>query len=87
MHLTAQLADELAPDTRVNAVAPAVVRTRFAQPLYADEEQTVSRYPLGRLGEPDDVAEAVLYLAGPESSWLTGQTLVLDGGLTLRAGI
>ena len=87
MHLTAQLADELAPHTRVNSVAPAVVRTRFAKPLYADEAETVARYPLGRLGEPEDVAEAVLFLAGPASSWVTGQTFVIDGGLTLRSGI
>jgi NAD(P)-dependent dehydrogenase (short-subunit alcohol dehydrogenase family) len=69
---------------RVNGVAPAVVKTRFAQALYADrEDQVASSYPLGRLGEPDDVAGAVTYLLSGPASWVTGQTLVLDGGSTL----
>jgi NAD(P)-dependent dehydrogenase (short-subunit alcohol dehydrogenase family) len=84
--LTAQLAAEFAPAIRVNAVAPAVVRTRFATVLYEGREETVVRnYPLGRLGEPADVASAVAFLASPDASWITGQTLVLDGGLTLGA--
>jgi NAD(P)-dependent dehydrogenase (short-subunit alcohol dehydrogenase family) len=87
MHMTQQLALELGPDVRVNGVAPAVVRTKFAEILYADEEATVAHYPLGRLGEPDDVAEAVAYLAGDRAAWVTGQTLVLDGGLTLKGGV
>jgi NAD(P)-dependent dehydrogenase (short-subunit alcohol dehydrogenase family) len=86
--LTTQLAAELAPAIRVNAVAPAVVRTRFARMLYEGKEEAVARdYPLGRLGEPDDVAAAVAFLASPDASWITGQTLVLDGGLTLGAGL
>jgi 3-oxoacyl-[acyl-carrier protein] reductase len=87
IHLTQQLAVELAPHVRVNGVAPAVVRTKFAEVLYADEAATVAQYPLGRLGEPDDVAEAVTYLAGERAAWVTGHTLVLDGGLTLTGGI
>jgi 3-oxoacyl-[acyl-carrier protein] reductase len=84
IHLTKQLAVELAPDVRVNAVAPAVVRTRFAERLYAGHEEEVTRkYPLGRLGVPEDVAAAVAYLASPDATWVTGQTLVLDGGVTL----
>ncbi|MFI6823350.1 SDR family oxidoreductase [Micromonospora sp. NPDC050187] len=83
-HLTACLAVELAPAVRVNAVAPAVVRTRFAAALYADREDEVAgAYPLGRLGEPGDVAAAVAFLASDEAAWITGQTLVLDGGVTL----
>lgn len=83
-YLTAQLALELAPGVRVNAVAPAVVRTRFARALYADrEDQVAAGYPLGRLGEPADVAGAVTYLLSEQASWVTGQTLVLDGGSTL----
>ena len=68
MHLTQQLALELAPDVRVNGVAPAVVRTKFAEVLYADEEATVAHYPLGRIGEPADVADAVAYLASDRSA-------------------
>ncbi|MFC5817558.1 SDR family oxidoreductase [Nonomuraea harbinensis] len=88
MHLTRQLAAELAPDVRVNAVAPAVVRTRFAGALIDGKEQALAgTYPLGRLGEPEDVAAAVAFLASDDASWVTGQTLVVDGGLTLTGGI
>lgn len=88
MHLTQQLAAELAPAVRVNAVAPAVVRTRFAGALFdGREDEVVAAYPLGRLGEPDDIAAAVAFLASDDASWITGQTLVVDGGLTLSGGI
>jgi NAD(P)-dependent dehydrogenase (short-subunit alcohol dehydrogenase family) len=84
--LTLQLAAELAPQVRVNAVAPAVVKTRFAEALYAeDEAAAAARYPLGRLGEPEDVAALVAFLASPDSAWITGQTIVIDGGAGLRA--
>lgn len=86
--LTAQLAAENSPTIRVNAVAPAVVRTRFAGPLYEGREQSVVRdYPLGRLGEPEDIASAVAFLASADAAWITGQTLVVDGGLTLAGGV
>jgi NAD(P)-dependent dehydrogenase (short-subunit alcohol dehydrogenase family) len=86
IQLTRQLALELAPAIRVNAVAPAVVRTRFARALYEGREEEVSRrYPLGRLGAPEDVAGAVAYLASAEAAWVTGQTLILDGGITQTA--
>ncbi|GGM16912.1 SDR family oxidoreductase [Nakamurella endophytica] len=85
--LAAQLAVELAPAVRVNAVAPAVVRTRFARALYEGrEDQVAAAYPLGRLGEPEDVAAAVTFLASPDAAWITGQTLVVDGGLTVTGG-
>jgi NAD(P)-dependent dehydrogenase (short-subunit alcohol dehydrogenase family) len=88
MHLTASLAVELGPKIRVNAVAPAVVKTKFAEALYVGREEQVSaQYPLGRLGVPDDVAGAVAFLASDEASWITGQTVVLDGGVTLVGGV
>jgi len=88
IHVTAQLALELAPRIRVNAVAPAVVKTRFAVALYEGREAEVSAgYPLGRLGVPEDVAAAVAFLASDDASWITGQTLTLDGGSGLLGGI
>jgi 3-oxoacyl-[acyl-carrier protein] reductase len=88
IQLTAQLAVELAPSVRVNAVAPAVVKTRFATALFEGREEEVSRgYPLGRLGVPEDVAATVAYLASDDAAWVTGQTLVVDGGLTLAGGV
>ena len=89
INLTQQLAYELAHRRiRVNAVAPAVVKTRFAEALYAENEEKVAAgYPLGRLGEPDDIAAAVAYLASSDASWVTGQVITLDGGKTLRAGV
>ncbi|MET8364951.1 SDR family oxidoreductase [Micromonospora sp. NPDC005194] len=83
-HLTASLAVELGPTIRVNAVAPGVVKTRFAAALYEGrEDEVAARYPLGRLGVAPDVAGAVAFLAGPDAAWITGQTIVCDGGVTL----
>lgn len=88
LHLTQQLAIELAPTVRVNAVAPAVVRTRFGGPLFEGKEEDVAAgYPMARLGEPDDVAAAVAYLASDDAAWVTGQVLTVDGGLTLHGGV
>ncbi|MFF0155917.1 SDR family oxidoreductase [Micromonospora sp. NPDC005203] len=88
-HLTASLAVELGPTVRVNAVAPGVVKTRFAAALYRGrEEEVAAHYPLGRLGLPPDVAGAVAFLASDDAAWITGQTVVCDGGVSLtgRAG-
>jgi NAD(P)-dependent dehydrogenase (short-subunit alcohol dehydrogenase family) len=88
INLTTQLAVELGPRVRVNAVAPAVVKTRFASALYEGREAELARnYPVGRLGVPEDVGEAAAYLLGDGAGWVTGQTLVLDGGaLSLGRG-
>ena len=86
IHLTRQLAFELAPRVRVNAVAPGLVRTRLAAGLWqADEERVAAGIPLGRIGEPVDVAEAVAYVASPVAAWMTGETLVIDGGQLVGA--
>jgi NAD(P)-dependent dehydrogenase (short-subunit alcohol dehydrogenase family) len=84
IHMTEELAVELAPRVRVNAVAPAVVKTRFATALFEGrEEEVAARYPLQRLGVPEDVAGTVAFLCSKDASWITGQTIVLDGGITL----
>ena len=88
IHLTEELAIELAPKIRVNAVAPAVVKTRFATALYEGrEEQVAATYPLKRLGTTDDVAATVAFLCSAESGWITGQTIVIDGGVTLTGSV
>jgi NAD(P)-dependent dehydrogenase (short-subunit alcohol dehydrogenase family) len=84
IHLTEELAVELAPKVRVNAVAPAVVKTRFATALYEGrEDEVAARYPLKRLGIPEDVAGTVAFLCSRDAEWITGQTIVIDGGITL----
>jgi NAD(P)-dependent dehydrogenase (short-subunit alcohol dehydrogenase family) len=88
IHLTRQLAAELAPTVRVNGVAPGVVRTHLAKALWENyEEQLNAALPLGRIGEPDDIAESITFLAGEKASWITGQTLVIDGGAQIRSTI
>jgi len=83
IHLTRQLANEMAPGVRVNAVAPSVVRTRLAAALWEDvEEHTANAHPLRRIGEPSDVANAVTFLASDAASWITGVVLPVDGGVT-----
>lgn len=87
IHLTTTMAAELGPKIRVNAVAPAVVKTNFAKALYEGREDEVTAdYPLGRLGVPDDVAGAVAYLVSDDAAWITGQTLTVDGGLLSAGG-
>ncbi len=88
IHLTTELGFQLGPDVRVNAVAPAIVKTAFAHALYEGrEEKVAAHYPLKRLGVPEDIAGAVSFLLSGDASWITGQTLVLDGGVTLGGGL
>jgi NAD(P)-dependent dehydrogenase (short-subunit alcohol dehydrogenase family) len=86
--LTLSLAAELAPKIRVNAVAPSLTRTPLARPLTANDGMAAAiaqMHALQRLGEPEDIAAAVAFLVSPESSWVTGQVLGVDGGRsTLR---
>ncbi|ANS63747.1 3-ketoacyl-(acyl-carrier-protein) reductase [Streptomyces lincolnensis] len=88
INLTIQLAHEFSPKVRVNAIAPAVVKTKFAQALYEGrEEEAAAAYPLGRLGVPSDIGGAAAFLTSDQSDWITGQTLVVDGGIFLNAGV
>lgn len=73
-------------NVRVNAIAPSIVRTDFARRLWEDPEiygKAIARYPLGRIGEPDDVAGAAIFLASRAGAFVTGQVIVVDGGVTI----
>ncbi|MCX5259856.1 SDR family oxidoreductase [Streptomyces canus] len=88
INLTQQLAHEFAPGVRVNAIAPAVVKTKFASALYEGREaEAAASYPLARLGVPSDIGGAAAFLTSAQSDWVTGQTLVVDGGIFLNAGV
>ena len=88
INLTLQLAHEYAPKVRVNAIAPAVVKTHFAKALYEGREaEAAAAYPLGRLGVPSDIGGTAAFLTSDQSDWITGQTLVVDGGIFLNAGV
>ncbi len=82
--LTRILAIELAEhNIRVNAVAPSLVKTKFSQPLWSDAEtlkEIEAGIPLGRLAEPEDIVGSVLFLASEASAYITGHTIVVDGG-------
>src|SRR6185369_13245003 len=81
LHLTRTLAAELAPGVRVNAIAPALVKTDMARALWEPNEEAMARsHALGRLGVPDDIASGALFLISDASSWMTGELLVVDGG-------
>jgi 3-oxoacyl-[acyl-carrier protein] reductase len=87
IHMTKQLAQELGPKVRVNGIAPAVVKTDFAKALYENNEEGVaSRYPMKRLGVPNDTSKLAAFLLSDDASWITGQTVVIDGGITSIGG-
>jgi NAD(P)-dependent dehydrogenase (short-subunit alcohol dehydrogenase family) len=87
MALARNLAVEWGPkNVRVNCIAPGLVRTDFAKALWENPqiyEQTVTRYPLRRIGEPDEIAGTAIFLASQAGSFITGQTIVVDGGATI----
>jgi NAD(P)-dependent dehydrogenase (short-subunit alcohol dehydrogenase family) len=87
MQLARNLAHEFGPDNvRVNCIAPGLIKTDFARALWEDEDRVAERNrttPLRRIGEPDEIAGAVVYLAAPASAFMTGQVMVIDGGVTI----
>jgi 3-oxoacyl-[acyl-carrier protein] reductase len=88
IHVTQELALELGPHIRVNAVAPAVVKTKFATALFEGrEDEVAATYPLKRLGVPEDIGSVVAFLLSEDAAWVTGQTITIDGGLTLTGGV
>jgi NAD(P)-dependent dehydrogenase (short-subunit alcohol dehydrogenase family) len=87
MQMARNLSVEWGPsNVRVNCIAPGLVRTDFARALWEDEKtyaKAVAQYPLRRIGEPDEIAGAAVFLASKAGSFTTGQTLVIDGGSTI----
>jgi len=87
MHMARNLAVEWGPsNVRINTIAPGLVRTDFARALWENPaiyERAIASYPLRRIGEPDDIAGAAVFLAAPAGAFMTGQTIVLDGGATI----
>jgi NAD(P)-dependent dehydrogenase (short-subunit alcohol dehydrogenase family) len=84
LHLTRQLAVELAPTVRVNAIAPGLVRTDMARALWERREaELADTIPLARIGEPMDVARAAAFLVDPANDWITGTCMIVDGGYLL----
>ncbi|MHB1585421.1 MAG: SDR family oxidoreductase [Acidimicrobiales bacterium] len=85
VHITRQLAYELGPGVRVNALAPGLVKTDFARGLWEGREELIARrLPLRRLGEPDDIAAAAVFLCSDAASWVTGHVFTVDGGASVQ---
>jgi NAD(P)-dependent dehydrogenase (short-subunit alcohol dehydrogenase family) len=83
-HLTRHLARRLAPHVTVNAIAPGPFESKMMAPVLDAHGDAIARsIPLGRIGQPEDVVGAAVYLASPAASWVTGTILTLDGGLSL----
>ena len=85
IHLTRQLAGELAPRVRVNAIAPAMIKTDFVKADYEGREGVIAaNFPMGRIGVPEDTAKLAAFLLSDDASWITGETVIIDGGLFAR---
>ncbi|MEM9409856.1 MAG: SDR family oxidoreductase [Planctomycetota bacterium] len=83
--LTRSIAADLSPQIRANCIAPALTKTPLAQAFFSSEEKAAKlaqMYPLGRTGVASDIAEMSAFLLGPKSSWLTGQVIGIDGGMS-----
>jgi NAD(P)-dependent dehydrogenase (short-subunit alcohol dehydrogenase family) len=86
MHLTRTLALELSPGVRVLGIAPGLVKTDMAKALWEPNEEAMARHtPVGRLGVPEDIGNVAAFLCSDAASWMTGTTVVVDGGATLRS--
>jgi NAD(P)-dependent dehydrogenase (short-subunit alcohol dehydrogenase family) len=86
-HLTRTLAAEVGPGVRVNAILPGLIKTEMSRKAWEPNEEKFSRnLPMERLGEPEDVAKAAVFLASDDSSWITGESLVIDGGTIIQWG-
>ena len=87
MALVRNLAHEFGPSgVRINCIAPGLIKTDFARALWEDEAAVAKRFastPLRRIGEPHEIGGAVAFLASPASSYMTGQTIVIDGGIMI----
>ncbi|WP_425408070.1 SDR family oxidoreductase [Hyphococcus sp.] len=90
LQLARNLAVEYGPDNiRINCICPGVVKTYFAEALWKDpkvEKMMTEKLPMRRFGEPDDIAGAAVFLASPAAGWMTGQSIILDGGTMIGLG-
>jgi 3-oxoacyl-[acyl-carrier protein] reductase len=81
--LTRALSRRLAPDVLVNAIAPGVIETKMADPIIAERGDAYRlEIPLGRFGKPAEIASVIRFLCSPDASYITGQTITIDGGIT-----
>jgi NAD(P)-dependent dehydrogenase (short-subunit alcohol dehydrogenase family) len=83
--MTRSLAAELAPNIRVNAIAPSITDTPLASRLLSSDEKrdaSAKRHPLNKVGNPEEIADAVFYFLSEKSSWITGQIMHIDGGIS-----